>query len=699
MIMDDKSKEIERLVNEKLRHGIDVATQLVITDRSGRILYVNDNCLRVNGYTREELIGKHTRMVNANYHPKEFFKEMWDTILSGKVWRGEVKNKGKDGLTYWVDMTIIPMFNENGENDQFLALRYDITEKKKIEFKLEQKDQQLKALIENSNEVIAIINEFGVINYINASVHRVLGNHHNDIIGTSIFQYLEPEDVDFVSNQLKVVLQSPRIPITHQIKLIHNDGGTRWCEIIHTNHLDDPLIKGIVINFRDVTEQKLSQEKIHHMAYYDYLTGLPNRRMIDKKLTSELIVAESNNSILAIMFLDLDGFKHLNDILGHEIGDLLLKMVAERITSAFQNRGFIGRLGGDEFVIITSNMRDYEEIQDLAQKAIETLEAPFYINEFELHITSCIGVSVYPYAGMDVSTLIKNADVAMYRAKQEGNSNFQIYSPSMNENSLKMFILKNDLKKAIENTQLEIYYQPRVNPTSLEICGAEALIRWNHPKYGLVSPGEFIPLAEETGLIIPIGQWIIKEVCQQNSDWQKEKLDPIRISVNLSPMQLLQTNFVANLKYLLNETMLDPRWLELEITESMLLNKEDQVLKTLDQINELGISIALDDFGTGYSALNYLKNFKFDVIKIDRSILMDIPVDQESYEIAYAIVKLAQRLNKSVVAEGVETLEQLKLIQQMGCDEYQGYLCSKPINKRDFKKHFLTKQMWNYVSN
>ena len=300
--MIDKSKEIEQIINEKLRHGIDLATQLVITDRSGKIIYVNDNCLRANGYSREDLLGNHTRMVNANYHPKEFFKVMWTTILSGDIWRGEVKNKGKDGQPFWVDMTIIPMLNENGEYDQFYALRYDITEKKEIEYKLAQKDQQMKALIENSNEVVGIIDEQGIIQYINNSVEKVLGYCPLEIIGSSIFQYTLPMDMGNETAKMKEIIQNPGNPYTHQLQVNHRDGSTRWCEVVNTNHLVDPLIMGIVFNFRDITEQKLIQEKIHHMAFFDYLTGLPNRRKIEMELTETLLKAESENSILAVIY-------------------------------------------------------------------------------------------------------------------------------------------------------------------------------------------------------------------------------------------------------------------------------------------------------------------------------------------------------------------------------------------------------------
>lgn len=554
-------------LNEKIRYAVDQSIKVVITDVKGYILYVNENGCEMNGYQPKELIYKHTRLFNADFHPKEFFTEMWEAILAGKVWSGDVKNKRKDGQLFWVHMNIIPLLDEQGNPYQFIALREDITERKELEIEYSKKTYQL--------------------------------------------------------------------------------------------------------------------------SYYDYLTGLANRRHFEEQLHHALQKAKSTNRRMAIMYLDLDGFKNINDTLGHEMGDFLLQKASQRLKDTFGKKAFIGRLGGDEFALIIPNMYNLKYLHKLASTMIRAFSRPFIVGDFELFVSASVGISIYPLAGMDMKTLLKNADVAMFQAKKEGKNNFQIYHPAMDENGYKKFLIKNDLIKAINENQFFVVYQPRVRPFSYEIIGVEALIRWNHPKFGHVSPLEFIPYAEETGLIIPLGTWILTNVCSHIRAWQVQGLPPVKASVNISAIQLLQPNFVGTMKAILTETEIDPKWLELEITENVFLNKEEQAIKTLEKLNEMGISIALDDFGTGYSALNYLIKYKFDVIKIDRSILKDIPNDRESYEIANAIVKLAQKLNKTVVAEGIETPSQLALVEKMGCNEFQGFICSQPVKETEMKQFLL----------
>uniref|UniRef100_A0A1S2L676 GGDEF domain-containing protein n=1 Tax=Anaerobacillus isosaccharinicus TaxID=1532552 RepID=A0A1S2L676_9BACI len=478
------------------------------------------------------------------------------------------------------------------------------------------------------------------------------------------------------------------------VKVKHKNDGWIWCEVNTTNYLSDPYIKGIVYSFRDITDQERVKERIKHIAYYDHLTGLNNRRSFEKRLQEELVKAKSVFSSFAVILMDIDGFKYVNDTFGHDMGDKLLKEVSLHIRSAFSEKVFCGRLGGDEFVLIFPDLENKKEIDQLGSKLNKLFDdVPFKIDDFEFNITVSIGISVFPSSGNSSDQLMKCADTALYRSKFEGKNQYQIYSPMMNVNSLKMFTLKNDLKKAIVNEEFLVYFQPRINPKTFEITGAEALIRWKHPKWGIVSPNEFISLAEETGLITNLGEWLIKQVCKQIMGWKGRKLNFKKISINISSLQLFQIDFVDKILAIIKEQNINPQWLEFEITESVIIDREEQVLRTLSELKNVGISIALDDFGTGYSSLNYLRKIPCDIVKIDKSFISDIEVNKETFDILEATINLCKKLNKSVVIEGIETTHQLSIIQKLNCQEFQGYLCSKPLEEDQYIK-FLQKGEW-----
>lgn len=684
------------LINEKTVYAVDHAMNVVLTDIDGNVLYGNQNIYDLTLYSPNELLGGPTRIFNANFHTKEFFKDMWNTILSGKIWRGDLKNRRKDGKIIWVRLIITPLLDKEGKPFQFLALKEDITEKKELEFRLAQKDKQLSALTNNSYDIIGIIDKKGEIIYINPAFERVLGYTPFETIGLNFFDYLDYEDFSFGRSMMQHILDHPQAAIRKQIKFKHKDGSIRWCDVAFTNYLQDSHIHGIVFNLRDFTKQKEANDIVNHLANYDFLTGLPNRRHFENQLRDALKVAKTKGSRLAVLFIDLDGFKNINDTLGHEIGDGLLKEVAHRITSVMNGNSFVGRLGGDEFAIIIQNIENYENLLDICDCLIRSFYLPFTVEEYELNTSASIGISIYPLAGEDMKTLLKNADIAMYEAKHNGKNHYQIYEPSMDQNTYKLFLLKNDLNKALEKEQYFMVYQPRIEPKTKKIVGAEALIRWSHPELGFVTHLEFIHFAEESGFIIPLGEWILKNVCAQAKEWQNQGLCPIKVSLNISIMQLMHLNFTSNVKRILEETGLDPKWLEFEINEQVLFHKEGQVIKSLEAIKELGISLALDNFGTGYSSLNCITKHRFDVIKIDHSIIEEIQNSEDSYEVAEAIVKLVQKLNKSVVAGGIETAEQLALITKMGFNEFQGFYFSKPIEQSLFEELLKQEKIYDF---
>lgn len=681
------------VINEKTIYAVDRAMNVVITDLDGNVLYGNQNIFDLTLYTPKELIGGHTRIFNAHFHSKEFFKEMWNTILAGEIWRGDLKNKRKDGKIIWVRLIITPLLDKSGKPYQFVALKEDITEKKEIEFQLAQKDKQLSALTYNSYDIVGIINQFGEITYLNPAFERVLGFSSFESIGTNLEAFFDKEDIFFWKSMLQEIIDKPTAPIRHQVKIKHKKGSMCWFDVAFTNYLEDPHINGIVFNFRDFTKQKKATDKVKQIANYDFLTGLPNRRHFENHLRESLKNAKKNQNRFALLFLDLDGFKHINDTLGHDIGDGLLKEVAQRITGFFEEKAFVGRLGGDEFAIIIPNVNQFEYLNKLAEDLVRAFNEPFSVAEYRLNVSASIGISIYPIAGEDMKTLLKNADVAMYEAKHNGKNHYQLYIPSMDQDSYKSFLLKNDLSYAIDREQFFMVYQPRIELKTNKVVGAEALIRWSHPELGFVSHLEFIPFAEESGFIIPLGEWVLTNVCKQIKQWQMQGLPSVVVSVNISVMQLIYPKFIQRVREILEESNLDPGWLEFEITEGVLLQKEGQAKKSLKSIKEMGISIALDNFGTGYSAFNYLIKHDFDVIKIDRSILENIHEDQNTFEIANAIVNLVKRLKKKVVAEGIETLSQLNELKKTGCDQFQGFICSKPVDKDEFSK-FLQAGKW-----
>lgn len=446
--------------------------------------------------------------------------------------------------------------------------------------------------------------------------------------------------------------------------------------------------KGIITNyialFSDITERKASYERIQHLAHYDALTGLPNRTLLNDHLDLTIAVAKRSKTQLAILFLDLDRFKIVNDSLGHYAGDLLLKIVSERLTSCVRETDTVARLGGDEFVILLNGIHEPNDAAGVAQKVVEAIAVSFMLEGNEVNIGTSIGIGIYPENGLDRSTLIKNADAAMYHAKENGRNNYQFFSAEMNDKSFEQLALENDLRRAIKNEEFFLQYQPQIDTRTGKIVGAEALIRWQHPDKGFVPPNNFIPLAEKCGLIVSIGEWVIKTVCAQNLAWQKEGLAPILIAVNIAAQQFKQKNFQESLMGIVGDAGLDPHWLELEITESALMENAESVLKMLHSLKEIGFHLSIDDFGTGYSSLSYLKHFPLDKLKIDRSFVMDITEKSNNNAIIETIINMGHNLKLKVIAEGVETVEQLAILKGLKCDEIQGYYFSRPLSPQDF---------------
>lgn len=440
------------------------------------------------------------------------------------------------------------------------------------------------------------------------------------------------------------------------------------------------LIRSYVI---DITERKRAEEMIQYQALHDLLTGLPNRTLFNNQLALALTDAHRNEAMLAVLFLDLDRFKTINDTLGHTVGDQLLQRVTERLAGCLWQGDTIARWGGDEFTLLLPQVGQVDQAIKAAQSILNALQLAFEIEGHQLYVTSSIGVVIYPHDGEDAQTLLANADVALYRAKEKGRNQYQLYTPAMNSQASRLLALENRLHQALEREEFVVYYQPQVNIFTQEITQMEALVRWQHPELGLISPNTFVPLAEENGLIIPIGEWVLRTACAQNAAWHQAGFSPLRVAVNLSARQFQQPNLVKTVARILEEIGLEPYSMELEITETTAMQNVDFTSAMLHDLHQMGVHISLDDFGTGYSSLSYLKKFPFDTIKIDQSFIQDLTTDPKGAAIIAAMITLGRSLGLRIVAEGVETKEQLDCLRSLQCKEMQGYLFWQPLSAEE----------------
>ena len=476
----------------------------------------------------------------------------------------------------------------------------------------------------------------------------------------------------------------------HQEIRLSTAEGIRWFQLeAHEN----PDNGNMDVYAQDIQELRDYEVQLYRLQNYDALTHLPNRNLLYQQLEIAKATADKRERMFGVMYLDLDGFKVVNDTFGHRIGDQLLQEVANRIKTTIPSRSFLYRLGGDEFVVVTEHVQDIVELEDIANLINETGVKPYPVSDMEMLITTSIGIACYPVHGTDIDTLLKNADAAMYRSKANTHNGYRVYEDAMSEGFSAYLTLGGGLRKAIEEGQFELFYQPKVRSSDEQTVGAEALIRWHHPDWGMITPDKFIPIAEESGLILPLGEWVIRRACEQLKLWQEQGLTPINLSVNLSGRQFLQPNLVEVVQQILQETGIDPKYLELELTESMLMSDVNGTIKKLHDFREMGVSLSIDDFGTGYSSLAYLKKFPIQALKIDRSFIQDLGADGEDDAIVKATIAMAQSLNLKVIAEGVESRQQMNLLTGYQCQEVQGYLFAKPMSTLDFETYLKKYQL------
>jgi diguanylate cyclase (GGDEF)-like protein/PAS domain S-box-containing protein len=555
------------------------------------------------------------------------------------------------------------------------VLQTEVGEREQVEKLLRNSEEQYRLVTDALPVLIAYIdtklnfrfNNKAYQEWFHKPIDQITGMPIKDIVGDAAFATFHEHYNQLLEGQ----------QVTYETTMHFYDNHERYVNVTLIPHFHDNDFLGTFSLISDMTP------RINYLATHDSLTNLPNRSLFNARLTHALRHAKRHDTLVAILFLDLDHFKNVNDTLGHDIGDQLLIKVVERLKDAVNENDTIARLGGDEFIIILEGEMSMRRATLVSQKICSSLAEVFNIGEHHLFITTSIGISLFPDDGDDMQMLLKNADMAMYRAKERGRNTFEFYTHGMNELMQKKANIGMSLRRALENNELKIYYQPIIDMRRTRISSMEALLRWDHPEMGFVLPGDFIPIAEETDLIIPIGEWVLRTACEQLLFWQQEGFPPFRMSVNISARQFMKRDLTQTLARILKETGLEGNYLSLELTESLIMGDVEHSIKVVKSLKDLGVEIALDDFGAGYSSLNYLKRFPIDVIKIDRSFITDFSVNQDDAAIVRAIISLAHNLKMKVVAEGVETPEQFLFLKQYSCDEVQGYLFYPPLSEID----------------
>ena len=904
-----------------------MANAVVITDLKATVLWVNSAFERLTGYTDAEIVGQSTRVLKSGRNPRELYEEMWRTILAGRIWRGELTNRRKDGSLFDEEMTITPVRNGAGQISHFVASKQDVTDRMRTEKRL----SLLSQVLESTSEFIGMGDANANITFVNQAWLRALGYSEQELIGQSFHFVLSPNNPPKLADEItvktfaggwrgeclhrrkdgtdmpvllstgllndrdgqsvgvfgiardiaerkqseqeilfkntlleaqaettidgilavdegrRIILSNQQfaniwnvppatVRIRDQNQLIHSvldqiedpgqflerveylynhreekakdeiqlkDGRVvdryssplidsagkyrgriwyfrditervraderlrLWSRVLEQSaegiFISDPQERILLVNsaferltgysaseavgqtprilqsgrqdrafyvslwksvletgtwhgeiwnrrksgevyvewlsisavrdpkgnvthfigiFSDITARKQDEERMIHLAHYDALTDLPNRVLLTDRLNQLTKAADRTHSKVAVVFIDLDRFKEVNDSLGHDAGDLLLQTVAKRLSNAVRVEDTVARLGGDEFVVVFQGVHDVRDVAVLSQKLLACLAAPIALNDYEVTVTASLGISLYPDDAANAKEMIRNADAAMYQAKGAGRSTYQFYTSDLNRRALEMLSMEGDLRRAIERREFVLHYQPRIEIDSGAVVGAEALIRWNHPDLGLVMPGKFISIAEERGLIVPIGSWVIEEASRQTAHWQNSGMPLIPIAVNVSAAQFRQKDFVEQLAKSVQRHGITPNHLELELTESIIMRDAKTTIEIIEKLHDMGFKLSIDDFGTGYSSLSYLRRFPIDKIKVDQSFVRD----ESAGGIVNAIIALARSLKLKVIAEGVETTEQLERLRQQRCDEVQGFLFSPGLPAAAFEK-------------
>ena len=604
-------------------------------------------------------------------------------------------------LTSSQDEDIAKSAVQRGAQDYLLKARLDsyllpkalhsMIERAAIAEALFDEKERAQVTLNSIGDAVISTDVWGQVTYLNVVAEGLTGWSWKEAEGhrvEEVLQIIHATTREPVPNPMTLAIQEDKpVGLTPHCVLIRRDGHEAAIEDsaapIHDRR---KRITGAVMVFHDVSAARAQSLRMSYLAQHDSLTDLPNRILLKDRLTQAMTLACRHQQKLALLFLDVDRFKHINDSLGHAVGDRLLQSVAQRLVGCVRSSDTVSRQGGDEFVVLLSEITHSQDAAVVAEKILLTLATPHRIEQHELHVTASIGIVTYPDDGTEAETLMKNADFAMYHAKDAGRNNYQFFVPDMNFRAVERQSLENDLRHALKRQEFVLHYQPKINLETGSIIGVEALVRWRHPQRGLVPPKQFIPVAEECGFIVPMGRWVLREACRQARAWQDAGLPPLRIAINTSAVELRANDFIAGVRAILRETGLEPRYLELELTETFLMQDSKSTAAVLKELKDIGVHLALDDFGTGYSSLSYVKRFPIDTLKIDQSFVRDLATDADDASIVSAVISMGKSLHMRVVAEGVETREQLEFLREHSCPFAQGYYFSPPVSAGEFSK-------------
>ncbi|ARF17233.1 EAL and GGDEF domain-containing protein [Sporosarcina ureae] len=689
-VESSSEKEIHKVLSD-IAYTLEQAAIVAITDSKGTIQYANEHFEKISKYSRKELIGANQRIVNSGYHHATFFKEMWATIGRGNTWRGDICNRAKDGSTYWVDTTIVAFLNDKGKPYQYIAIRYDISERKKMELEIRKNADLYEIITDNASDYIAVIDRQGKFYYVSPSFQKLLGHSVDELYSNSFYSYIYKQNRQKVEKKILQFGKYQHHALNLEYSFLDSKNGLHIMEAKIDEVKDSVEYKDkLLVVMRDVTERVRSDEKIRYLVYNDQLTSLMNRNSFREQLALAFERARTRKQVFALVHMNIDRLRYANDLLGHEAGDYLLAMVGERLKKRTGPESLLARIAGDEFAFIISGLPDAEEFYHHAENIRSFLEQPIQVGEQTYTLSISCGVSMYPEHADHPSDLITKATLALGKVKMHGGGDTVMYKPGTSKVSLERILLENELRKSVQQRHFYLEYQPKVLLDTGELTGVEALVRWNHPDLGVIPPNKFIPLAEETKIIIPLGEWILREVCKR-AEIEVAAGETCRFAVNVSTVQMKEEGFVDTVLNIIKEYHVPPEMLELELTESSFMDTEG-MKESIQRLRSTGITVAIDDFGTGYSTFSYIKELPADTLKIDMAFVRDILENENSQAIVKAIVTLADTAGLNVVAEGIELPEQAKMLYNLGCREGQGYYYGRPMSLEG------TKEMRDFLS-
>jgi diguanylate cyclase (GGDEF)-like protein/PAS domain S-box-containing protein len=670
---------------------------MVVVNEEGEIVLLNAQAEKHFGYRADELLGQKVMNIIPEGFAERLIADGTRTAaeaLAQQIGTGiELNGRRKDGSEFPIEIMLSPL--ESPEGILVTAAIRDITVRKDAERNLAQMEARYRGLLEAAPDGMVVVDEKGKIVLLNAQAEKHFGYRSDELLGQEVTNIIPEGFAErLIADGTRTASEALAQQIGTGIELNgrRKDGSEFPIEIM-LSPLESP--EGILVTaaIRDITVRKDADEhlaqmvkQMAHSAAHDFLTSLPNRLLLNDRIDQAIALAKRHKHLVAVLFLDLDGFKHINDSLGHSAGDKLLQSVAGRLSDCVRAPDTVSRQGGDEFVVLLPEVKLAEDIAIAARRMLRAVEKAHFIDDRELHVTVSIGVSLYPDDGLDAETLIKNADTAMYQAKEDAGQSCRFFRPEMNVRAVERQSIEEDLRRALQQKEFTLNFQPKVNLSTGAIIGAEALIRWTSPTRGQVPPLDFIPIAEDSGLILPIGAWVLQEACAQARAWVDAALPKTTMAVNVSAAQFRNENFLEDLFATLSETGMDPECLELEVTESILMRHAEVAASILQTLRRRGIRVSVDDFGTGYSSLSYLQKFPLDALKIDQSFVREISTRPDETTIVRAIISMGRSLNLRIIAEGVETASDLAFLKAQGCDEGQGYYFSRPVPAEQFAK-------------